>query len=125
MASTAEEIYNRMAGIKPTAAAAGPPRTVNGATVSVPVPVSASVSVSAAAAVAAPDGSSDGTEEALDESRCPLDESGATHNDSSEDEVEDAVAEDILKFEQSFKNITQRYRLINRIGEGEGIVVAY
>lgn len=58
------------------------------------------------------------TEDAMDESREPLDESRGTHGDSSDEEVEDAVAEDILRFEQSFKNITQRYRLINRIGEG-------
>ena len=54
--------------------------------------------------------------EALDESKGPLDESGGTV--SEEEEVEDAVLDDMEKFEQSFKNISQRYRLINRIGEG-------
>ena len=28
------------------------------------------------------------------------------------------VLEDMVKFEESFKGITQRFRLINRIGEG-------
>jgi len=64
------------------------------------------------------------TEDAMDESRGPLDESGCTHDDDDNDdgvgeEVEESVAEDIRQFEQSFQNITQRYRLINRIGEGE------
>ena len=58
------------------------------------------------------------TEEAMDESRGPLEESGCTRSDDSEEEVEASVADDILRFEQSFRNINQRYRLINRIGEG-------
>lgn len=53
----------------------------------------------------------------MDESRGPLEESGCTVSDSDE-EIEDAVAEDIARFEDSFKGITKRYRLINRIGEG-------
>lgn len=57
-------------------------------------------------------------EQVMDESRGPLEESGCTHTDESEEEMEDSVAEDMHRFEQSFKNITQRYRLINRIGEG-------
>lgn len=65
-------------------------------------------------------GNSTGEEtEEMDESNGPLEESGATVSDEEEEEdVEDAVLEDIEKFEASFKNITQRYRLINRIGEG-------
>ncbi|KAK3672226.1 Cell division control protein 7 [Recurvomyces mirabilis] len=56
-----------------------------------------------------------GIEESLD----PLDESnGTVTDDEAEEEVDDAVADDIEHFEASFKNITQRYRLINRIGEG-------
>jgi hypothetical protein len=54
----------------------------------------------------------------MDESMGPLDESGATVTDS-EEEVEESVAEDIAKFEESFRNINKRFRLINRIGEGE------
>lgn len=54
----------------------------------------------------------------LGESMDPLDESGHTI-DSSDEEVEDAVAEDMARFEESFAGITKRFRLINRIGEGE------
>ena len=32
--------------------------------------------------------------------------------------VDKSVMEDMAKFEESFKGITQRFRLINRIGEG-------
>lgn len=108
MAARAEDIYNRMAGIKPVA------RPIID---HVPAAV-VNIDVDAAPAYQGAH-SEDGTEEAMDESRGPLDESGATHDDSSEEEVEEHVAEDIKRFEQSFKNITQRYRLINRIGEGE------
>jgi len=59
------------------------------------------------------------TEDAMDESRGPLDESGCTHEEESEDEIDATVAEDMRQFEESFRNIGQRYRLINRIGEGE------
>lgn len=55
----------------------------------------------------------------LDESKGPLDESGGTVSDEDEEEeVDDAILDDMERFEQSFKNIGQRYRLINRIGEG-------
>ncbi|KAM3072066.1 Cell division control protein 7 [Clarireedia jacksonii] len=39
-------------------------------------------------------------------------------SDESEDTVDPAVAEDIAKFQETFKGITERFRLINRIGEG-------
>lgn len=61
-----------------------------------------------------------GTEE-LDESRGPLEESGSTNllsDESDYDDVESSVAEDICKFEESFGNISRKYRFINRIGEG-------
>jgi cell division control protein 7 len=35
-----------------------------------------------------------------------------------EDDIDDSVAEDMKKLEESFKGISQKYRLINRIGEG-------
>ncbi|KAI9702159.1 MAG: hypothetical protein M1820_006241 [Bogoriella megaspora] len=60
---------------------------------------------------------SEETEE-MDESKDPLEESGATHDDSSDEEIDDSVAEDIAKFEESFRGISEKYRLINRIGEG-------
>jgi cell division control protein 7 len=62
------------------------------------------------------DSTEDDTEQ-MDESKGPLDESGATISDEEED-VDEAVLDDIQRFEESFKNISQRYRLINRIGEG-------
>ncbi len=54
----------------------------------------------------------------LGESMDPLDESRHTV-DSSDEEVEDAVAEDMARFEETFAGITKRFRLINRIGEGK------
>ena len=58
-------------------------------------------------------------EETLDESADPLEESGRTIDTSEDEEVDDMVAEDIERFENSFVGINKRYRLINRIGEGE------
>jgi cell division control protein 7 len=62
--------------------------------------------------------SEDETEDAMDESKNSMDESQATESDGSDEEVEVSVQEDIARFEQSFKNISTRFRLINRIGEG-------
>lgn len=59
-------------------------------------------------------------EETLDESGDPLEESGRTM-DTSDEEIEDSVADDIARFEDSFTGINKRYRLINRIGEGESV----
>ncbi|KEF53632.1 CDC7 protein kinase [Exophiala aquamarina CBS 119918] len=39
-------------------------------------------------------------------------------SDDSEDEIDETVIEDMRKLEESFKGISQKYRLINRIGEG-------
>ncbi|KAF2108664.1 cell cycle protein kinase-like protein [Lophiotrema nucula] len=55
-------------------------------------------------------------EQTLDESADPLEESGRTAD--SDEEIEESVAEDIARFEESFSGINKRYRLINRIGEG-------
>ncbi|KAI9837858.1 MAG: hypothetical protein M1819_006792 [Sarea resinae] len=46
------------------------------------------------------------------------DEEGSENSDDSDDVVDESVAEDIKRFEQSFKGISNRFRLINRIGEG-------
>lgn len=62
-------------------------------------------------------GSTDEETEELDESQCPLEESGATVSDA-EEEIDDDVLEDMERFETHFQTIAQRYRLINRIGEG-------
>lgn len=42
------------------------------------------------------------------------DEEGDTEN-----EIDETVAEDMRKLEENFKGISQKYRLINRIGEGK------
>jgi cell division control protein 7 len=60
----------------------------------------------------------------LDESQDPLEESGCTRSVFSDDEerveeeIDELVLEDMQKFEESFRGITKRYRLLNRIGEG-------
>lgn len=61
-------------------------------------------------------------EKRLDESMDPLEESGHTV-DSSDEEVEDAVQEDMARFEETFVGINKRFRLINRIGEGMSQII--
>lgn len=57
--------------------------------------------------------------EDMDESRGPLEESGGTASDEElDEEIDDAVMEDMERFEASFSNVHKRFRLINRIGEG-------
>lgn len=41
----------------------------------------------------------------------------------SDEEPDESVAEDMRKLEENFKGISQRYRLINKIGEGTGILL--
>lgn len=41
------------------------------------------------------------------------------YSEESDDEVDPAVQEDMEKFQATFKGIKERFRLINRIGEGE------
>ena len=54
----------------------------------------------------------------MGDSMAPLDEEDVDVSEEEEEEIDDAVADDMDRFEASFKNISQRYRLINRIGEG-------
>jgi hypothetical protein len=61
-------------------------------------------------------------QETMDESMDPLEESGHTV-DSSDEEVEDSVQEDMARFEETFVGITKRFRLINRIGEGMSQII--
>lgn len=56
-------------------------------------------------------------DETLDESADPLEESGHTV-DTSDEEVDDNVADEMARFADSFVGIDKRYRLMNRIGEG-------
>ncbi|KAK5116932.1 hypothetical protein LTR62_006653 [Meristemomyces frigidus] len=62
--------------------------------------------------------STEGETDELEESMDVLDESNGTVSGEEDEEVDEVVADDIERFEASFNNITQRYRLINRIGEG-------
>lgn len=59
-------------------------------------------------------------EEGLDESQDTFEESEITKSGSSDEDSDrdGAVLEDMERFEQSFKGITRRYKLLNRIGEG-------
>lgn len=40
-------------------------------------------------------------------------------DESSEDDVDESVAEDMRKLDETFQGISRRYRLVNRIGEGD------
>lgn len=67
---------------------------------------------------------------ALDESRVAIEEEDEQEEDAysdfsdTTDEIVDvAVAEDMAKFEETFKGMKGRFRLINRIGEGMSRVV--
>lgn len=41
------------------------------------------------------------------------------YSEESEEEIDPAVQEDMDKFQATFKGIKERFRLINRIGEGK------
>lgn len=47
-----------------------------------------------------------------------LADSVSDNSEDSADDIDDTVMEDMRKLEESFKGISQKYRLINRIGEG-------
>lgn len=64
----------------------------------------------------------DESDDQMDESRDPMEDSGCTRSaETSEDEedIDDAVMEDMLKVEQTFAGFGARFRLIDKIGEGE------
>lgn len=46
------------------------------------------------------------------------DETDSAESEGSDDEVDETVAEDMRRLEESFAGISKKYRLINRIGEG-------
>jgi cell division control protein 7 len=60
-----------------------------------------------------------GVGEERDEDDEDLREDGSETSDDGEETVDSTVQEDMIKFEQTFKGITERFRLINRIGEGQ------
>ena len=59
----------------------------------------------------------------IDAEESESDESVASDDDSDIDHkpIPRSVAEDIAMFEESFRDISKRYRLIDRIGEGERV----
>lgn len=60
----------------------------------------------------------------MEDSRGPLEDSGFTRSDDSdEEEEEDAVVEDMRNLERSFAGFNARFRLINRIGEGINMLI--
>ena len=67
----------------------------------------------------------DGEDQVMDESRGDMDEEDAQEDYSSDasdetDEVANpALQEDMIKFQEGFKGIKERFRLIGRIGEGK------
>jgi len=70
-------------------------------------------------------------EELMDESRGDVeeieqeddDEYSDAYSDDSDDVVDPKVQEDMDKFQETFKGIKDRFRLINRIGEGNSLLV--
>lgn len=57
-----------------------------------------------------------------EETAAEPEENNEKDSSDTEDEVTSAVAEDIAKFEETFKDIGKKYRLIGRIGEGMWIL---
>jgi len=51
------------------------------------------------------------------------DEYSDAYSDDSDDVVDPKVQEDMDKFQETFKGIKDRFRLINRIGEGNSLLV--
>jgi cell division control protein 7 len=66
----------------------------------------------------------------MDESKATIDDEnpqGLEYYDSDDSDgvVDPSVLEDMAKFEQTFIGIKDRFRLINRIGEGKSIALAF
>jgi len=70
-------------------------------------------------------------DQAMDESRGDMEEENYQQSDdySDSDEsdvvVDASVQEDMKKFQETFKGIRDRFRLINRIGEGNSLLANY
>jgi cell division control protein 7 len=77
------------------------------------------------------DESMDEQDQAMDESRGDMEEENYQQSDdySDSDEsdvvVDASVQEDMKKFQETFKGIRDRFRLINRIGEGNSLPTNY
>jgi hypothetical protein len=77
------------------------------------------------------DESVDGNEQSMEESKAITEEDGDQQDDAyseasddSSGQVEASVQDDMNRFEDTFKGIKDRFRLINRIGEGTGCLTA-
>jgi cell division control protein 7 len=77
------------------------------------------------------DESMDEQDQTMDESRGDMEEDNYQQSDdySDSDEsdvvVDASVQEDMKKFQETFKGIRDRFRLINRIGEGNLLLTNY
>jgi len=77
------------------------------------------------------DESVDEQDQTMDESRGDMEEENYQQSDdySDSDEsdvvVDASVQEDMKKFQETFKGIKDRFRLINRIGEGNSLLTNY
>jgi cell division control protein 7 len=73
----------------------------------------------------------DEQDQGMDESRGDMEEENYQQSDdySDSDEsdvvVDASVQEDMKKFQETFKGIRDRFRLINRIGEGNSLLTNY
>jgi cell division control protein 7 len=72
-------------------------------------------------------------EEVMDESRGDMEEVeqdeedgySDVYSDDSDDVVDPKVQEDMNQFQETFKGIKDRFRLINRIGEGNSPLLCF
>jgi cell division control protein 7 len=69
-------------------------------------------------------------DQAMDESRGDMEEENYqqlddySDSDESDGVVDASVQEDMNKFQETFKGIKDRFRLINRIGEGNSLLAS-
>jgi len=64
-----------------------------------------------------------GIGEERDEDDDDLQGEGSEDSEDGEEVVDASVQEDMIKFEETFHGITERFRLINRIGEGQPTLI--
>lgn len=55
---------------------------------------------------------------ALEDEDIAASQSNTPHESDYEEEVDESVREDMVKLEDTFPGISDRFRLVNRIGEG-------
>lgn len=67
------------------------------------------------------DAEDNGMDESRDEDADTQEDGYSDYSDESDEVVDPTVREDMDKFMETFKGIKERFRLINRIGEGRYI----